>query len=115
VPRRSSNIQINSVALRDALNVRGVQLTRLADELSVTKQAINGWLASGAMGPRRLADMIDKIDLTPDEVYAITTPLKVEKKYQVFFRTKRNVEVAPTTTYGFLLEKISSKSKGENR
>lgn len=90
MPRTSVMIPIKSSALRDAFNKRSTPIASLEEPLGVSRQAINGWLSSERIPPRKLSVIAEKLDLSPEEMGLIT---KRTRSYSVLFRTTRNATV----------------------
>lgn len=85
--KESLMIPIDAEALRNAIQKRG-SIASLEEPLDVTRQAINGWLSSSRIPPRKLQTIAKNLKLSPDEVESIVNK---EEKLTPLFRTLRNI------------------------
>ena len=91
MPKQSMMIRINSKALRKSMSHRQQSLASLEGPLGVSRQAINGWLSKDRIPPRKLSTLANKLNLSAEELEAITSTPKDETI--ILFRTNRNVAV----------------------
>ena len=91
MPKQSMMIRVNSTALRKSMSCRQQPLASLEAPLGVSRQAINGWLSKNRIPPRKLSILANKLNLSAEELKAITSTPKDEAV--ILFRTNRNVAV----------------------
>lgn len=75
--KTATTIQINSHEFRKMLNGQYVSFADLAKKYGVTRQAVNGWLNTGRIPPRVLANIALDFKIPPEMIKEI---LKKESK-----------------------------------
>ena len=90
--RNPTALQINGDALKAIIENHGT-VESIAKEVGVSRQSLSSWFSENKIPPRRLVDLTKILRLSSAQVKT----LSAKKKMQIFFRTKRNMDVSQKT------------------
>ena len=77
--RKPTSIRFNSVVFRELF--KDLNYANIAEGWGVTRQAVNGWLTTGRIPPRAMAEIIKAHDVDPKDVERLMdVPPDAEKK-----------------------------------
>jgi transcriptional regulator with XRE-family HTH domain len=66
--RKSVTIPINSSILKAAILSKGWTLELVGEYFNISRQAVNSWFMEERIHPRRLSDLVQKLDLPLETV-----------------------------------------------
>lgn len=93
MPKIIESLEFDSELFKKYINSSSfVSLTSFASELGFTKQAFHFWLEQGKMPASKMHQAIKLLKLDSECINKVIH-YRVKKKYQVLFRTRRNVPI----------------------
>lgn len=64
--RKPTSVRFNSMVFRELF--KDLNYSKIVDERSVTRQALNGWLNTGRIPPKAMAEIVKAHNVSPNDV-----------------------------------------------